>query len=174
LPVAATVILDACFMIGLRDIGQLTLLPKVAQALNWLFFIPEAAYSECTFKAERSTEIEALVASHTVQRCQPPSDILTGFSNRYFGLGKGETAVLAYAFACQQNNGLPIVITSDHRPIKIAQALDIETITVLDFLKKAYDLQLLLKQEVLALIPLLKKYMWLSDQTLTKFQKSIV
>jgi predicted nucleic acid-binding protein len=161
-------------MIGLRDVGQLSLLQKVAQTLNWSLFIPEAAYCECTFKPEKSVEIANLVASHTVQKCQPPDDVLNEFNNRYLGLGKGETAALAYAFTCQQKDDPAIVITSDHRPRKIAEKLGIQTITVLDFFKKANDLKLLSKQEVLALIPLLKRYMWLSEQAVDTFRDSII
>jgi predicted nucleic acid-binding protein len=146
-------------MIGLRDVGKLTLLQKVAELLNWSLLIPEDAYAECTFKIDKSTEIKGLISSSTVRICQPSIEILVEFNNRYLGLGKGETAALAFAFTCQQKNDPVIVITSDHRPIRIAETLGIETITSLDFFQRAYELKLMSKQEVLDLVPQLKKYM---------------
>ena len=169
-----TVLLDACFIIGLRDVGKLALLGKVAQLLNWSLLIPEDAYSECTFKTdERSIEIQKLISTQVVKTCQPPADILEEFRNRYLGLGKGETAALAFAFSCKQKNDPVIVITSDQRPIKIAERLGIKTLTTLDFFTKVYDLNIMSKEEMIQFAPSLKKYMWLSDKAISEFLVTI-
>jgi len=170
-----TVVLDACFLIGLRDVGKLALLGEVAQSLNWSLLIPEDAYTECTLKTdERSAEIKRLISSTMVKTCQPDPKTLQEFSNRYLGLGKGETAALAFAFSCKQKNDPVIIITSDHRPIRVAETLGIQTITTLDFFTKAYQLKLMSQQEVTDLVPLLKKYMWLSDKAINQFLSRIV
>jgi predicted nucleic acid-binding protein len=166
--------LDACFIIGLRDVGKLSLLGKVAQLQNWSLLIPEDAYSECTFKTgERSTEIRRLVSTKVITTCQPPPGILEEFRNRYMSLGKGETAALASAFSCKQSGDPVIVITSDQRPTKIAERLGIQTMTTLDFFIKVYELNLMSREEVIAITPVLKKYMWLSDKAISEFLAAV-
>lgn len=161
--------LDACFMIGLRDCGKLALLPKVAKLLSWKLIIPEAAYAECTAKKSTSSQIKKLVSNKSVEVRQAPPDVLSKLQNRYANLGKGEIEALAFAVSCKEENDRAIVITSDQRPCKVASELGIQTLSTLDFFKKVYELGLMTKKEMYAFIPTLKNYMWLSSKVTEDF-----
>lgn len=168
----AIVLLDACFIIGLRDCNTTLLLPKVADLLSWKLYIPTAAYKECTAKTV-DPKLREMISNGSVIPCQSKRDMFEKIRNRYPSLGNGEIDALAYATARNKGNDLVIMITSDQRTIKVAGELGVKTLTTLDFFKKVYELKLMTKEEMYALIPLLEKHLWLSPKALYNFRNEI-
>lgn len=165
-------LLDACFVIGLRDCRKTFLLPRVASLLSWRLYIPEAAYNECTAKTA-DPDLCKMIADGFIIRCASQRSTLERIHDRYPSLGKGEVDAIAYAVSCSKANQSVIVITSDQRPIKVASELGIKTLTTLDFFKKVYELKIMSREEMYALIPLLKNHMWLSAKALDDFRNGI-
>jgi len=166
------VLLDACFVIGLRDCNKTFLLPKVAPLLSWKVYIPNAVYKECTVRAS-DQNLDELIANGSVIPCQSERDVFEKIRERYPNLGIGEIDALAYATSCDKRKGAVLMITSDQRPIKVASELGIKTLTTLDFFKKVYELRQMTKEEMYELIPLLEKHMWLSPKALDNFRNEI-
>ena len=165
-------LLDACFIIGLRDVNKIRLLPKVASLLSWKVYLPKAAYDECVAKTA-DPYLSKMMSNGLVSLCQSRHDIFERIRDRYPSLGKGEIDALAYAISCDKKNDSVTMVTSDQRTIKIANELNVKTLTTLDFFKKAYELKLMTKQEIHNLIPLLERTMWLSPKILDNFRHEI-
>ena len=167
------VLLDACFIIGLRDCGKTHLLLEVAQRLSWNMYIPKAAYEECIAKKDDQILCK-MISEGTIIICESPPDIFSKYRNRYSSLGDGEIDALAFALSPERKGGNPIMmVTSDKRTIRVAKDLNVKTITTLDFFKYVYQLGLMTKEEMYRFAPTLKENMWLSDKVLGDFLKGI-
>jgi predicted nucleic acid-binding protein len=160
-------------MIGLRECNKTFLLPKVANLLSWKLLIPSAAYNECIAKTV-DPNLSKMISQGLITPCQSRAEIFAKLRERYSKLGVGEIDALAYASSCVERNCPVTMITSDQRTIKVAREIGINTLTTLDFFKKVYELKLMTKEEMHQFIPILKKYMWLSQSVLDKFRSEIV
>lgn len=170
--ILAIVLLDACFIIGLRDCNKTFLLPKVASLLSWKLHIPNAVYKECIARSV-DPNLSEMMSSGLVIPCQSKRDMFQKIRDRYPSLGNGEIDALAYATSCDKTDDPVMMITSDQRTIKVASELSVKTLTTLDFFKNVYKLKLMTKEEIHELIPLLEKRMWLSSKALDNFRSEI-
>jgi predicted nucleic acid-binding protein len=167
------VLLDACFIIGLRDCNKTFLLPKVANLLSWKLLIPNAAYNECVARTVDPNLCE-MISENLIVPCQSRPEIFAKIRERYSSLGNGEIDALAHAISCKEKKDPVIMITSDQRTIKVANEIGIKTLTTLDFFRKVYELKLMTKEEMHKFIPVLKQHMWLSPKVLDDFRNEIV
>lgn len=167
------VLLDACFLIGLRDCDKTFLLPRVANLLSWKLLIPNAAYNECVAKTA-DPNLNEMISKDLIVLCQSRPEVFAKIQERYPNLGKGEIDALAYAVSCKEKKDPIIMITSDQRTIKVASEISIKTLTTLDFFKKVYELKLMTKEELHKFIPVLQKHMWLNPKVLDDFRNEIV
>jgi predicted nucleic acid-binding protein len=166
------VLLDACFLIGLRNCNKTFLLPEVANLLSWKLLIPSAAYNECVAKTVDPNLCE-MISKGLIVLCQSPPEVFAKIRERHSSLGNGEIDALAYAISCKEKKDPVIMITSDQRPIKVANEMGIKTLTTLDFFKKVCELGLMTKEEMHKFIPVLQKHMWLSPKVLDDFRNEI-
>jgi len=166
------VLLDACFVIGLRDCDKTFLLPKIASLLSWKVHIPNAVYDECTAKTVDPNLCE-MIENGQIILCQSERGLLKKIRERYPSLGNGEIDALAYATSHNDGTDSVMMITSDQRTIKVASELGVKTLTTLNFFQKVYELKLMTKKEIYELIPLLEKSMWLSPKALDDFRNEI-
>lgn len=168
-----TILLDACFIIGLRDCGKTRLLLEVAKLLSWKLYLPQAVYEECIAKKDDPLLCE-MISKGQITLCKSPPTLFLKCRDRYSGLGNGELDALAFALSLIPKEDDPIsMITTDQKTLKIAKNLGINTLTTLDFFKNAYKLKLMTRDEIHQFVPILKEKMWLSDKVLTDFLREI-
>jgi len=128
------VVLDACFLILLRDTGRLDLLGKVSGPMDWSYYVPEAVYGEATARMPEGLAVKRLTEDGTMSRCVAPDELCSRLSVRYPRLGRGEVEALAYA-ATERDRGEDVLVVSDDgKAEKAAEQLGLEIIGTLDFL----------------------------------------
>ena len=168
------VVLDACFLILLRDTGRLNLLGMVSESMDWCYYVPEAVYLEATARMPEVSAVEQLVGDSVVNRCVAPDPLCNNLSARYPRLGRGEVEALAYALTEKDRGEEVLVVSDDGRAEKAAERLGLEIVSTLDFLGSCHVSGVMSGDEVRGYLPLLKSRNFeVKEEELRRFLASL-
>lgn len=166
-------VLDACFLIALRDCKRLDLLTEVAEELSWKLVACEAVYAESTVKAALSLQLKQMVSDSIIEVPKIVPDTLLKMRARYPSLGAGEIESLSYAVQRKDEDGEPpLLFSDDRRARKAATDLGIPTVSMLDFLKKIHRHGIMTSDEIREFLPELSQHMWLTKEIMQEFLKT--
>jgi predicted nucleic acid-binding protein len=167
------VVLDACFLIVLRDTGRLDLLGKVAQPMSWVYYAPEAVYSESTARRPTAETVERLVEEGTIHRCVVPEPLCSQLKTQYASLARGEVEALAFAVTERDRGEEVLVVSDDVKAKNAAGDLGLDVLGILDFLRSCHGAGVMSGEEVKRYLPSLRRNFEIKEDKLKKFLVSL-
>ena len=167
------VVLDACFLIVLRDTGRLDLLGKVAQPMSWVYYAPESVYSEATVRRPVAEAVKRLVEEGTIHRCVVPEPLCSQLKTQYPSLARGEVEALAFAVFERYRGEEVLVVSDDVKTNKAAGKLGLDILGILDFLSSCHGSGIMSGEEVKSYLPSLRRNFEIEEDKLKKFLASL-
>lgn len=167
------VVLDACFLIVLSNTGRLDLLGKVAQPMSWVYYVPEAVYSESTVRRSTAEAVKRLVEEGTIHSCIVPEPLCSQLKIQYPNLGKGEIEALVFAMTERDRGEEVLVVSDDVKAKNAARELGLDVLGILDFLRSCHDTSIMSGEEVKKYLPSLRRNFEIKEYKLKKFLVSL-
>lgn len=145
------IVVDASFIIGLREISALHLLIEASKRMNIKFIIPDGVLVEVSRKANSDTgKIVEAIGDGIIEKRTPHRDEFEKLRNRYPRLGRGELEAITIAKSGSYSDCILLLDDGDAR--KLASSSEVEFHGLIWFLEQCCHRKVLDKNRTLDLL----------------------
>lgn len=151
--------LDANFIINLKEIECSYLLSHVSKKLGWTYYLTPKVKEESTVQSPLDLEIVSQIQEGIIVNISCNKMTFNFLKGIYGGLGDGELEAISIINDCiDKTFSQYLFFSNDNKAVARAEELGMKSQGILTFLKLCNDYNIISKQEVIKYVSKLKNF----------------